>query len=90
MPPSQAKKEFVTLKIEVALSSVLKVESRTRYNFWDLLGDVGGFHDGAFLVCSLFMSTYASLAFKNDYIDGTHIESTSDKRVRHFENSQRF
>ena len=46
------------------------VQTRTRYNFWDLLGDVGGFHDGLVLVASLFMSFIAQLAFQRDYLDG--------------------
>ena len=32
------------------------IEARTKYNIWDLLGDVGGFNDGLFLVVSLFMA----------------------------------
>ena len=34
----------------------MSIEARTKYNIWDLLGDVGGFNDGLFLVVSLFMA----------------------------------
>lgn len=32
------------LQVSVLLSGAYAIESRTRYNVWDLLGDVGGFH----------------------------------------------
>ena len=59
---------------------------RKRYNIWDLLGDVGGFHDGLILVFSLFMSSYSALAFKIDYLKSTQVDdgslSKSDRRGR--------
>ena len=64
------------------MSGLLQVESRTLYTYWDLLSDVGGFSAGCFMLCSIFMSTYAALAFQADYIDGSHNESVYDKRVR--------
>ncbi len=45
------------------------VQARTRYNVWDLLGDVGGFNDGLFLLCSMLIGPLSSLAFLKDYID---------------------
>lgn len=56
----------------------LQVESRTRYNMWDLVEDVGGFNDGLILICSLFMSFYAAFAFKADYLDGQFIDTSSE------------
>ena len=56
----------------------LQVESRIRYNVWDLLGDVGGFSDGLILVCSLYMSLYAAIAFKADYLNGQYIDAASE------------
>ena len=52
-----------SLKVRFNLGSTLALESRTRYTAWDLLGDVGGFHDGIFIVVSLFMSSYSAVAF---------------------------
>ena len=54
----------------IKLSGELRVASRTRYNAWDLLADVGGFSDGLNLLGYILTSIYASLAFKADYLDG--------------------
>ena len=66
-----------------------KIQERTRYNFWDLLGDVGGFNDGMFLLCSLFMSSYSALAYKIDYLNGKVVDDHESKR-KVFENTDRF
>ena len=42
------------------------------------------------MICSIFKSTYAALAFQADYIDGSHNESVYDKRVRSIESGDRF
>ena len=60
--------------IEVNLSSRLFVEDRRRYSFWDLLGDVGGFHDGLYIMCSLVMGSYSALAFKTDFINSSNVD----------------
>ena len=46
------------------------VQSRTRYNCWDLLADIGGFYDGLLLLASLLVGSFSALAFKADYVDG--------------------
>lgn len=58
------------MKFKVYLTSDLHVEKRTRYNFWHLLGDVGGFHDGLILIAKLFMGLAARCAFQKDYLNG--------------------
>ena len=63
------------LEVTLSLNGWLKVEQRTRYNMWDLLGDVGGFHDGLFLLGSMFVTTYSNFSFKKDYFDGTTKEN---------------
>ena len=60
----------LTWRAQLFLSGELHIESRTVYNFWDLLGDVGGFHDGLGLVASLFMGFFAELAFEKSYLHG--------------------
>ena len=57
--------------IKIVLGEVYNIEVRQRYNIWDLLGDVGGFHDGLIIVFSLFMGSYSALAFKIDYLKST-------------------
>ena len=75
--------------MEVAYNGIVKIQNRTRYNFWDLLGDVGGFNDGLFLLCSLFMSSYSALAYKIDFLDGRIVEDDLGEK-KAFENSERF
>ena len=53
---------------------------RQRYNIWDLLGDVGGFHDGLMIVFSLFMGSYSALAFKIDYLKSTQVDDGSSSK----------
>ena len=72
------------------MSGLLQLESRSLYTYWDLLSDFGGFYAGCFMICSIFKSTYAALAFQADYIDGSHNESVYDKRVRSIESGDRF
>ena len=76
-----------SLKFEIifGLNGWLKIASRTRYNYWNLLGDVGGFHDGLILMSSLFMTAYASLAFQKDYLNGYITENSSDDKISTFE-----
>ena len=50
------------------LGSNIKIITRTRYNVWDLLGDVGGFNDGLHLVGYFLISTYASFSFKQSIL----------------------
>ena len=69
------------LKIAVSLSGYMVIENRNRYNIWDLLADVGGFHDGLMIIGTILVSSYASLVFKKDYLDGTLVENTTDKRT---------
>jgi hypothetical protein len=64
-------------KVSINLGPDLIISKRTRYSYWDLLGDVGGFHDGLFIVTSLFMGAYSQLAFKINFLDGSHIDSSS-------------
>lgn len=64
---------------------MMNIEYRQRYNYWDLLGDVGGLNDGCFLLASILMSFYSAVAFRNDYLQGTRYENESDRRMRQFE-----
>ena len=65
------------------------IQNRTRYNFWDLLGDIGGFNDGLFLLCSIFMSSYSALAYKIDYLNGKVVDDDGSRK-KAFESSDRF
>lgn len=74
----------MNLRIRAYLSGDLHVQTRERYTFWDLLGDVGGFNDGLFLLAQFFMATYASFSFNVDYLDGKVVDSTSEARSSAF------
>ena len=41
---------LLDIRVFFFLDGNLNVYQLTRYNFWDLLGDVGGFRDGIILV----------------------------------------
>lgn len=56
------------------MGGIVNIQARTRYNMWDLLGDVGGFNDGLLLICSLFMAPYAEFAFKTDYLKTSKVD----------------
>ena len=45
------------------------MQSRARYTIWNLIGDVGGFNDGLFLVFYIFRSSYSAVNFKIDYLN---------------------
>ena len=49
----------------------MQIESRTRYNIWDLLADVGGFYDGLFLVIGILYAPFGLIAFKADFFNRT-------------------
>ena len=54
--PSQEETYKFKIQFDFYLAQNMFIEARTKYNIWDLLGDVGGFNDGLFLVASLFMA----------------------------------
>ena len=51
------------------LDGYLIVEARTRYSVWDLLGDVGGFNDGLYLLVSLLIGPLGTFSFSKDYVE---------------------
>ena len=68
----------------------MQVQTRTRYNCWDLLGDVGGFHDGLGLVASLFMGFIAQMTFQRDYTYGKLSEGLDNQKGKSFQASANF
>ena len=38
------------ISVELVLSNNMHIMERKRYNIWDALGDIGGFHDGIYLL----------------------------------------
>ena len=60
------------------LSNDLTIEKRSRYNIWDLLGDVGGFNDGLILVCQLLTASYSALSFKTKFLASSYFDANHD------------
>ena len=84
-----------TLKFEINmyLDEIVNIESRTRYNVWDLLGDVGGFNEGLLIVVSLLMAPYSAFAFKNDYMSASKVDKDSadtGKKSKAFKKSHQY
>ena len=66
--------------LELRLDKTINISSRISYNVWDLLADVGGFHDGMYLIASIIFGSYSAFAFKRDliskmYFDADNLES---------------
>ena len=53
---------------------------RVRYNFWDVLGDVGGFHDGLVLLIRAFIGSFAAHGFFIDLIKNLRHEPSQSQR----------
>ena len=66
--------DVLDFKITVFLDERIEIIERTRYNVWDLLGDVGGFNDGLYLICSLVISTYSAFSFNKSIIENTFVD----------------
>ena len=61
---------YTVFSLRIFLKGYLRVQSRVRYNIWDLLGDIGGFNDGLIILASILFSAYASFAFHTDLFNG--------------------
>ena len=82
--------KYLRCQIKVFLSGELYVESRTVYNFWNLLGDVGGFHDGLGLVATLFMGFVSQISFEQNYLLGKRFDEFDSEKGKDFQNSTKF
>ena len=69
--------EFV-FKIHFELQPEIQILQRTRYSFWDALGDIGGFHDGLALLISFFMSSISSALFTKELEKSGRVDKTPE------------
>ena len=81
--------ERLTFSIKVVLCGELIVESRSRYNFWDLLGDVGGFYDGLLILATLIMSFGSRSSFLKDYLNGKLVDEPTKNRTKTVSNQSK-
>ena len=85
--------DVLDFKITIRLGSNIKIIARTRYNVWDLLGDVGGFNDGLHLVGYFLVSTYAAFSYKQSILNNVNVDSEALKKSSkqtQYENSVRY
>ena len=69
----------MNLSVEILLSNDMLIMERKRYNFWDALGDIGGFNDGLVLLLQIFMGKYSALMFESSIVQGTHYRKSHDR-----------
>ena len=84
---------ILDFEILLHLSPSLKIITRTRYNVWDLLGDVGGFNDGLHLVGYFLLSSYAAFSYKQSILKDAKVDGEALKKSsKHaqYENSVRY
>ena len=64
------------------LDNKMKVSSRVRYSLWQALGDIGGFHDGLFMVVRFLLAPIAATFFHKDLLQKDLTETKLTKRER--------
>ena len=68
------------------LSGRNRYQQRTRYGFWQALGDIGGFYDGLGLIFGSIISNFAATKFLMDLFKSLHVndqpESKKEKKKR--------
>ena len=63
--------EKLLFKLYFEIEPEVQMMSRKRYNFWELLSDVGGFFEGVKLLLSFFLTTISAIYFKLDIETGS-------------------
>ena len=66
------------------LDNKMQVSSRVRYSLWQALGDIGGFHDGLFMVVRFLIAPIAATFFHKEILqkDLTETKLTNRERQR--------
>lgn len=68
--------------IEFFIDTEVKKQTRSRYNFWQALGDIGGIHDGFNLLISLFMSRLSAAFFFSSFVNGQRVGPKHSKQQK--------
>jgi len=55
----------------------MKVSKRVRQSYWDVLSDVGGFHDGICLLIGLIMGPASASHFQSDLVRGNSTDAAN-------------
>ena len=68
--------------MSISLAKSMKIMERSRYTFWDVLGDIGGFHDGLILFLYFIMAPFSAKAFLNKFADSTPYLEKNKQMIR--------
>ena len=82
--------KVIDFKLAVHLGKNIEIIERTRYNVWDILGDVGGFNDGLYLVFEFIFSSWAAFSFKQSILKNVKVDGEALRKTfksTKFENS---
>ena len=51
-----------------------------RLSFWQALGDLGGFHDGIYVLISIMIRPVAATLFQSELVKGIKVEASEDSK----------
>ena len=71
---------FPVIEISFTINKDKNNFTRTRYNFWQALGDIGGFHDGLYLLMNMIMGPVSVGLFINNFANGAHFSPKPDSK----------
>ena len=69
--------------LEFMIDNQIQYQKRIRYNFWAALADVGGFHDGLFILFSFVLSPVIATLYENELIKGNLFSWKLNKRQKY-------
>ena len=67
-----------SLKIDTKRQAI----SRSRYDFWQLLADLGGFRDGLMMLVGLFVKPLSAISFMQDFSQDSKKQSKSSSKQK--------
>ena len=66
----------------INLDNMILIEQRVRYNFWQLLGDVGGFYDGIGLIISSAIGPITLTQFIVDLFAQARVDQPTSPKAK--------
>ena len=76
--------DFINMRVfdfelVVHLGKNIEIIERTRYNFWDILGDVGGFNGALLLFQGFIMNFWSSTLFRSNLAEEVPVRRVRKK-----------
>ena len=83
--PEVSGTDLKIFQLSFTLNNKIRMISRKRYSFWQALGDIGGFHDGLYLLINITMAPLSASMFFNKFVHGKvySTQPISQKRAYH-------